>query len=549
MPFLLPPGTPEQRKALGAYYTEARVARALCRWAVRRGGERVLDPAFGGGVFVRQALLRGAELGGVSVAGVELEERAFDALAAASAGAASSELIRGSVLNVRPCALGLFDAVVGNPPFIRFQRLSAQARREARDAAADAGVELSPLAGSWVAFTVHAGTFLSPGGRLALVVPAEAGHAPSARPLLRHLRENFAEVTFVTFRSPLFHSLDQDVLLLLASGKGGGPADFRGLVLSGPEALDAPLPCRGDRQLTAGALLGGVESLSAQLLSPDALELYRRLGSADGVRLGDIASVESGYVTGANAHFHLSPERADALGLPAASLVPTVFRSRALSGLLFDEERWRGAAAAGRAGYLAQVAGFEGEPGVRRFLRELEEAGVHRRYKARTRSPWYRVARVGSPPLLLASVGADGLPLAVNRAGASAPNTFHAVTPATGVDALALAAAWHTSLGALSLELEGHALGGGLLKLDPGEALRVLLPEPRPLPEAALQALDAALAAGEPDRARSIADELLLLDTGLLTAAELETVRRATAQLRELRRPPRKRAARSILSS
>jgi adenine-specific DNA-methyltransferase len=38
---------------------------------------------------------------------------------------------------------------------------------------------------------------------------------------------------------------------------------------------------------------------------------------------------------------------------------------------------------------------------------------------------------------------------------------------------------WNTPLARLSCELEGHPLGGGLLKLEPREAARLVIPNAR----------------------------------------------------------------------
>ncbi len=73
----------------------------------------------------------------------------------------------------------------------------------------------------------------------------------------------------------------------------------------------------------------------------------------------------------------------------------------------------------------------------------------------------------------------------VIHAGAVAPNTLHLVRlrPDCGVHILDLAAAWQTSLTALSCELEGHSLGGGMLKLEPTEARRMVIAMPALEPE------------------------------------------------------------------
>ena len=44
-----------------------------------------------------------------------------------------------------------------------------------------------------------------------------------------------------------------------------------------------------------------------------------------------------------------------------------------------------------------------------------------------------------------------------------------------GISEPRFSAAWGSPAGRLSCELEGHPLGGGMLKLEPGEARHVLL--------------------------------------------------------------------------
>ncbi|MEO7651276.1 MAG: N-6 DNA methylase, partial [Bryobacteraceae bacterium] len=63
-------------KTLGAYYTDAQVADFLVQWAIRSSADTVLDPAFGGGVFLRSACKRLRELDGdpsAQVHGVEID--------------------------------------------------------------------------------------------------------------------------------------------------------------------------------------------------------------------------------------------------------------------------------------------------------------------------------------------------------------------------------------------------------------------------------------------------------------------------------------------
>lgn len=77
------------------------------------------------------------------------------------------------------------DAVIGNPPFVRYQEQAGDARKRSARAALAQGVRLSGLASSWVVLLVHACGFLKPDGRLTMVLPAELLTVHYAEPAAR----------------------------------------------------------------------------------------------------------------------------------------------------------------------------------------------------------------------------------------------------------------------------------------------------------------------------------------------------------------------------
>src|SRR5690606_3762176 len=249
------------------------------------------------------------------------------------------------------------EAVIGNPPFVRYQRLSRQQRTLAARRSAAAGVKLDAMAGSWAGFVVHAGAFLRPGGRLALLLPSEIGHARYAREVMAFLRNRFHSVRFVLFEAPLFPRLDQGVVLLLASGYGRPSASFEVATVGGAAAWDR-LAADGLDSLRFMAvdpaqLVSGRGRLHHAWLAPQARELLGWLRSSRQVsRLGQHARVTIGYVSAANAYFHLAPDEAVELDLAAVHLRRALFRSRGLSGLELTGSDWTAAAETGEAGLL-----------------------------------------------------------------------------------------------------------------------------------------------------------------------------------------------------
>jgi len=549
---------PEQRdaeraKALGAFYTDSQIAEFLVWWAVRTPGETVIDPCFGGGVFLRCACKRLASLGGDppnQVFGVELDPIAFRTVSDKLCDEfclRKRNLVLSDIFEIEPDHLQQFESVVGNPPFIRYQRFAGDSRSRALKRALQQNVNLSQLSSSWAPFLVHVTSLLGNGGRLGLVMPMEVGHASYAKPVLEYLRRVFESVTFLTFRKKLFPDLSENTLLLLAENKGGGPARFylRDLLHSGQLArIQAQQGFRipGTRLLDADKVSEGNHRIVENLIPKKARDLYRELKHSTLTRpLGMLADVGVGYVTGANSFFHLDRGRIAKWAIPRHYLRAAVFRSRAFSGLRFTRNDWGKALYNGDAGYLLSLESEADLPtSVRNYVNFGEQQGFSRSFKCRSRSPWFRVPHVNKPDAFLTYMSGAMPRLVANDAGAVASNTLHVVRLFAdwGLAGPELAALWQTSLTGLSAEIEGHGLGGGMLKLEPREAENVLLPvsdrDPHSLKRLAVE-LDSLARLEKNDCVQEQADNTILIGLLGLSKRECQLLQDAAAVLRARR--------------
>lgn len=92
------------------------------------------------------------------------------------------------------------------------------------------------------------------------------------------------------------------------------------------------------------------------------------------------------------------------------------------------------------------------------------------------RDPWYSVPDVKVPDFFLSYMSGLEPNLVRNDAGCTCTNSVHSVRMRSGVSMNHYLAGWKTEIVRLSCELEGHPLGGGMLKLEPGEASKIVLP-------------------------------------------------------------------------
>jgi hypothetical protein len=360
------------------------------------------------------------------------------------------------------------------------------------------------------------------GGRLAMVLPMEIGHASYALPVLKHLLTSFAKVTFLTFRKKLFPGLSEDTLLVLAEGKGKGTATVLHRDLDNAGALaDIQHKKRraiwGTRALDADLLMQGRQRFIESLVPKKARELYTELKQLKATtRLGKLVDIGIGYVTGANDFFHLSPEEAQALGIPRRFLRRAVRRGRALNGLRFTNTDWKEALALGDAGYLLFIDRHAELPSsVKKYLAQGKTKRVPETYKCRVRSPWYSVPHVYQPDGFLTYMSGVAPRFVSNDAGVVAPNSLHIVRrhAVTKLSCDSIAALWQTSLTRLSVEIEGHSMGGGMLKLEPSEAENSIVANPAIddaiLSELSLE-LDTLVRADKQKDAQQLADRVVL---------------------------------------
>ncbi|XHC90854.1 N-6 DNA methylase (plasmid) [Leifsonia sp. P73] len=280
-----------------------------------------------------------------------------------------------------------YDAVIGNPPYIRYQDFTGEARSRSRAAALKAGVALSGLASSWAAFTIQSALFLRPGGRMGLVLPAELLSVNYAAPVRQFLFDRFRSVELVLFTERVFPEAEADVVLLLADGFDEGPANHATIHeardAEALETLGVPLTWspKTPADKWTGLLIG------AEALRP--LRELRESGAFD--VLEEWGDTTLGMVTGNNGYFALSPARVKELGLSRADLLRlSPPGSSHLRGLSLTRHNMTDLGNAGKATWLFRP-GDTPSAAAEEYIKAGHTAGVDQAYKCRVRRTWYQV--------------------------------------------------------------------------------------------------------------------------------------------------------------
>lgn len=508
-----------------------------------------MEPSCGDAAFLSAATTRLRELGAPvpsqrilpfgQVHGVELHrDSAHLAAAVVTRAGIPATIIEGDFFDLDPPVSGAagFDAVVGNPPYVRYQDFTGQDRAKGQRRALEVGRPISGLASSWAPFLLHASRFLAPGGRLALVLPAELLSVNYAGPVRSFLLESFSSVELILFEERVFRGVMEEVVLLLAEGPGGSTDHFHLRQLRDLDGLDD-----GRQVASSWSPTVASEKWLTALLPSQAAEVYAGLAAKAFAPLSTWGSTHLGAVTGNNGYFTLTAAQATQLGLGPTDLLPiSPPGSKHLRGVTFTRRAWEEMAAAGGRVYLFYPHGVEPSEAALAYIATGLAKGVQRAYKCRMRTLWWRVPMIAKPDLLLTYMNYDTPRLVKNAAGVSHLNSIHGVKlnaghSRGGRDLLPIAAL--NSATVLGAELVGRSYGGGMLKIEPREADQLPVPTPELVAEAgsALRAiapqLGQAMRGGALDAVVELVDRVVLVDGAGLKRSAVKELREARAAL------------------
>lgn len=480
-------------KLRGGYYTSPEVAAWLSSWAIRSADDRILEPSCGDGTFLEAAAARlkalepngpvdATQILGLEILRVEAAKakRRLEPLY----GLRANSMVKTNDFFVwwNRTDRAQFDAVIGNPPFIRYQSFPEPSRSRAMEIMKRLGLAPNRLTNIWVPFVAAATASLRPGGRLALVLPAELLQVSYAAQLRSFLTDRFSRIHLISCNELFFSNAEQEVVLLLANDALEKPSPNNPCKVSLIQAATvADIVGRPITEVLRDASPKVIEHDSEKwlkyFLSNSEIDLMRALRASDKTTtLKTFADVNVGVVTGKNQFFVLRQSEIDNLGI-LNHTTPLVSRSMHLKGAIIGVAEWKQLAKADDRVHLLDLAPLNGSklsPKLDLYIKHGEGLKIHQGYKCSIRSPWYAVPAVWSPDAFMFRQIYNFPRVVLNKAKATVTDTIHRMKCHANPDSTV--ANTYTHLTAASAEIEGRSYGGGVLELEPTEATNLLMP-------------------------------------------------------------------------
>ena len=477
-----------KKKLLGRFDTPRPIAQAMADWAVRSPDETVLEPSVGGGVFVRSVSARLSALGASSplqhIFACDIDPTPCAEVI--STGIPSDHVHLGDFLNFTP--KNLFSAVVGNPPYISLRHTNQAVRDTYFAQCGKAGFK-EKRGSIWAHFVVKAHSCLAPGGRLAFLLPEAVLYTHYGRNLLNWATERFSRCSLISIRERCFvtEGTDERVVIVLFDGCSGPASD--GVAINEFETVQQAINFLCQMRLQdspTGERING--HVIPQAISSTAHEIYADLESSGGITsLGNLAKINIGVVTGANPFFLLSEEERNARGLRKAALLPCLTKfSDCKNTFRFCQNEWKLSLAQGKRGWLFCPPADTCDKTSLAYIKEFPKELIVTNKTFEKRNPWFRPVVPPTPDAFLRYMGADGPKLALNEAGFTSTNTIHHILFKENLAKYrkqAIALAIQSTIAQLSAEFVGRSYGSGVLKLEPSDCKKLLIPVPNCCPK------------------------------------------------------------------
>ena len=498
-----------EEKLNGRYYTNKNLAKYVTGWTTNGENinlQRVLEPSCGDGIFLECI----SELGfqnNCEIISIEIDKTESELANNRICGSRlyrnydefkldrqrnvendselGSKVINDDFYNVYKQSLHeyRFQAIIGNPPYIRYQYLTDDQRDEQSLILTTNGMKSNKLINAWVSFVVACVQMMDSNSRIGLVIPAELLQVKYAEDLRKFLMKSLQKTTIVTFEELVFEGVEQEVVLLLGEKDINHNSEHQ-LRIAKYRNVENLIEANDLEEHEFFDVDLNEAKWTKYFLTDKDIHLIDSIRNDERfIQFSDVARIEVGITTGNNNYFCVNRNQVEQFDLENICR-PLIARSVNINGVVFTAEDWNQNIERGAKTYLIDFPDIplnEYSEGQREYIRIGEETNQNAGYKCRIRDRWYKVPsiRVSDAFFLRRNYLYPKFMLNSEEVGAVSTDTMHRVTFNNKRQNKRILLSYYNSIGLAFTEIEGRSYGGGVLEILPGEVSKIILPDLR----------------------------------------------------------------------
>lgn len=437
-------------------FTPRPLADAMAKVLLEKQEQTWLEPSFGEGVFLKALSTLKVPRNHITGIDIELNENSTPLHAR---NIHEVDFIQWSRTTRRR-----FDCVIGNPPFLAAQTLSRSLQDALLEVTDLNGNPMSLSCNYWYAFVICSIKLLKKRGRMAFVLPSSFEYADYAQSLRDSLGDHFKEVVIHRCKRPLFTSVQEGSVVLIAKGYKEAPESYTRI----QHATSDDLIKR----------LGGKTKLRVKSKTK---AVPGKGKATEYCKLGDIVDIRLGGVTGDAAFFLLTDQERQDLELPQAALKPVLTKARHLCSARITKEEWeRLKRQQERVWLFSPTPALVSHPAVKSYM---DGGGCKKDgYKITIRNLWYVTPLPRRCHGFMSGMSGTGPWISLKAMPRlNATNTLYVVSFKRRLSKAAQAA-WAlgllTTYARFQLKNSGRVYPDGLIKHEPNDIKSIKVPMP-----------------------------------------------------------------------
>lgn len=407
------------RKKLGQFFTPAKIANLMVNWVIQDQPQSILDPAFGLGVFYKS--LKSLQVSHeINYFGYEIDPKIIDEFIIQP-----ENNLNIYVQDYLEANKKKYDAVVCNPPYLRFQNF-ANRHHVLPELEKNLKIKLNGYSNIASVFLLKSLQEINHQGRIAYLMPFEFFNTGYGKAVKEELLKNgfLKQIIIFSNEKDIFADVTTTVCLLLGKNDGkkepikiGRVNDINQLHqiqnLNNYFQYEVPIgQLKYDKKWSQ--IIG---SLYQEFILPEGLSIISNYGKF--VR---------GIATGANDFFTLNQQQAHELEINSNNLLKCLTKSSQVRKLVFCEYDYNNLLENGYPVFCLNVK-EQNNQNIKQYLKYGEKQGFNMRYLTKQRKPWYKLEYRLPAPILAGVFNRGRIKIIRNFTDAVNLTCFHAFYP------------------------------------------------------------------------------------------------------------------------
>jgi adenine-specific DNA-methyltransferase len=458
------------KKNTGSYYTPSYLAEFISKRVLNYFENRtrisILEPSVGDGAFL-ESINKHKNLS-VNIAALDINSGELEK--AKNKWTSKGEFIKKDFLEY--VAKRKFSAVIGNPPYIKKNRLKEKQITLSKLIHKNEKLSEKSVKNIWATFLVKSITHLTKNGVLAFILPSELLQVSYAKEIRNYLKKQFERIEIFTFNDLMFECKGQDTIVLFAYKKAIYKGEFFVHINSASQLDNNNFELKENL-----SLIENNSKWTHHFLSNEELTFIYKLKN----RLHNIGYyIESkpGIVTAANKFFIVDEKTEKEYNLSNYT-IPIIQKGLFVNGsVVFNNEDYLEIETANLPSKLLRLKNEDRiSKKLNEYLTEGERLEIPNRYKCRIRDKWYVIPNIAKKPDAFFFKRSHNYPkLLKNNSDAFVTDSAYKVEMKKNFDLNSFIYSFYNSLTILFAEIEGRYYGGGVLELVPSEFKKLPLP-------------------------------------------------------------------------